>query len=234
MEKLVVVTGGTKGIGRAVIERFAREKYNIVTCSRNEDELRELQQKIEATYKVDFYFRTADMSQKEEVEAFGYFVKSIGQPVEVLVNNAGVFIPGTVLDEPQGNLEMMIDTNLYSAYYLTRMLAPAMKEARKGHIISMGSIAGITAYANGGSYAISKWAMLGFTKCIRQELKEFGVRVTSILPGATYTASWEGVELPVDRFMKPEDVAEVVWTAYHLSDRTVMEEVILRPQLGDI
>jgi short-subunit dehydrogenase len=129
---------------------------------------------------------------------------------------------------------LMINTNLYSAYYLTRKLVHRMKEARKGHIFSMGSIAGFTAYANGGSYAISKFALLGFTKCLREEMKPHGIRVTSILPGATKTASWDGVDLPEDRFMKVEDVADTVWLAYQLSDRTVMEEVILRPQLGDI
>jgi NADP-dependent 3-hydroxy acid dehydrogenase YdfG len=107
--------------------------------------------------------------------------------------------------------------------------------ARKsGHIYSIGSIAGLTAYANGGSYAISKWAMLGFTKCLRQELMPYNIKVTSILPGATYTASWEGVDLPIERFIKAEDVAETVWASYNLSPFSVVEEIVIRPQLGDL
>jgi short-subunit dehydrogenase len=98
----------------------------------------------------------------------------------------------------------------------------------------MCSIASIKAYPNGGSYAISKFALLGFSKVLREELKEFNVRVTAVLPGATRTASWDGVDLPEDRFMRAEDVAETVFSAYSLSERSVVEEIIIRPQLGDI
>jgi short-subunit dehydrogenase len=109
-----------------------------------------------------------------------------------------------------------------------------MKTLKSGHIFNMCSIASIKAYANGGSYAISKFALLGFSKCLREELKSFGIRVTAILPGATMTASWDGIDLPESRFMKVEDVADSVYAAYSLSTRSVVEEIIIRPQLGDI
>jgi short-subunit dehydrogenase len=128
----------------------------------------------------------------------------------------------------------MINSNVYSAYYVTRGLIQAMKDRRQGHIFNMGSIASIKANPNGGSYAISKFALLGFSKVLREELKEFGIRVTAVLPGATRTASWEGTVLPDERFMKVEDVAEAVYAAYSLSGRSVIEEMIIRPQLGDI
>jgi short-subunit dehydrogenase len=98
----------------------------------------------------------------------------------------------------------------------------------------MCSIASIKAYPNGGSYAISKFALLGFSKVLREELKEYGVRVTAVLPGATRTASWDAIDLPEDRFMRAEDVAETVFSAYSISERSVVEEIIIRPQLGDI
>ncbi|OYX13703.1 MAG: hypothetical protein B7Z16_15360 [Algoriphagus sp. 32-45-6] len=124
--------------------------------------------------------------------------------------------------------------NLFSAYYLIREFVGAMIQRKSGHVFSMGSIAGLTAYPNGGSYAVSKWAMLGMTKCLREELKPYHVKVTSILPGATLTDSWAGVDLPIERFIRAEDVAESVWGAYNLSPQSVVEEVIIRPQLGDI
>src|SRR6187551_1859801 len=98
-----------------------------------------------------------------------------------------------------------------------------MKAKRSGHIFNMCSIASIMAYPNGGSYTISKFAMLGFSKVLREELKPWGIRVSAILPGATFTASWEGVDLPEDRLMKPEDVADAVYGAYALSGRSVVE-----------
>lgn len=234
MSQSILVTGGTKGIGRAIMERFAREGYDVYTCARNAADLASMQQEFSEKYPtLRLFTMQADLSNMEEVKTFAKAVKSEVIP-DILVNNTGVFLPGSIYNEPEGNLELMMQTNLFSAYHLTRAFANEMIARKSGHVFSIGSIAGITAYANGGSYAISKWAMLGFTKCLRQELKEFNIRVTSILPGATFTASWEGVELPVERFMKAEDVAEAVWGAYNLSAFSVVEEMIIRPQLGDL
>ncbi|MBI3220608.1 MAG: SDR family oxidoreductase [Bacteroidetes bacterium] len=233
MNKLAVVTGGTKGIGRAIIERFAAASFDIATCARKEDDLKELKSAIESKHPVKVSTFVADMSSKEHIQHFAGKVKQL-QPVEVLVNNAGYFIPGSVLDEADGALESMINTNLYSAYNLSRLLVPAMRARKSGHVFNMCSIASIMAYPNGGSYAISKFALLGFSKVLREELKAHGVRVTSVLPGATLTASWDGVDLPDERLMKPEDVAETIFSAYSLSKRSVVEEILIRPQLGDL
>jgi len=174
------------------------------------------------------------MANKHQVDAFASFIRQLDQPVDVLINNAGYFIPGSIATEKDGALEDMMNANLYSAYHMTRALVDQMIARKSGHIFNMCSIASIKAYANGGSYAITKFALLGFSKCLREELKPVGIRVTSILPGATRTASWEGVDLPDERFMRVEDVAETVYGAYSLSQRSVVEEIIIRPQLGDI
>ncbi len=152
----------------------------------------------------------------------------------MLINNAGYFVPGEISTEPEGNLQSMIEANLYSAYHVTRGLVSQMKELRSGHIFNMCSIASFQAYENGGSYAISKFALLGFSKCLREELKEHRIKVTAVMPGATKTRSWEGTDLPDERFMKAADVADTVFAAYSLSPNTVVEEIIIRPQLGDI
>jgi short-subunit dehydrogenase len=234
MRKSILITGGTKGIGRAIVEKFAQEGFDIMTCSRNEKDLDSLREEINNKFPaIRILTVQADISKKEEVEKLAVAVKAFGIP-DVLVNNTGVFLPGAIHNEPEGNFEFMMQTNLFSAYHLTRALVGEMIARKSGHIFSMGSIAGMTAYPNGGSYAVSKWAMLGMTKCLREELKPFDIKVTSILAGATFTASWEGVDLPVERFMSAEDVADSVWGAYNLSPRTVVEELIIRPQLGDI
>lgn len=234
MRKSILVTGGTKGIGRALCFRFAQEGFDVATCSRHESDLNELKQELEKSFpEIHVLTEIADLSKKEEVLSFAKKVKKFAS-IDVLVNNTGIFLPGAIHNEPEGNFELMMNTNLFSAYYLVRALLPEMMERKSGHVFSMGSIAGTTAYPNGGSYAISKWAMLGMTKCLREEMKPYGIKVTSILPGATYTASWEGVDLPIERFMKAEDVADSVWAAYNLSPSSVVEEITIRPQLGDI
>ncbi|WP_026994669.1 SDR family oxidoreductase [Flectobacillus major] len=226
MKKTIVVTGGTKGIGRAIVEKFAREQYQVFTCARSEDPT------LAALENVIFF--RADLSKKQEVLAFADLVKQQAPRIDILVNNTGFFIPGQIHNENDGTLEAMIETNVYSAYYLTRAFVGDMITAKAGHIFNICSTASITAYTNGGSYCISKFALLGMSKVLREELKPHLVRVTSILPGATYTNSWAGVDLPIERFMRSEDVAEVIWTAYQMPASTVLEEILLRPQLGDI
>ena len=234
MNKLIVVTGGTKGIGRAILEKFAAAGFDVATCARTQADLEVVKAGLEKNYRTRVFVHTADVSVRSQVKAFSEFVTSLNRPVDVLVNNAGYFVPGKITEEPDGSLESMINSNVYSAYYVTRGLIQAMKDRRQGHIFNMGSIASIKAYPNGGSYAISKFALLGFSKVLREELKEFGIRVTAVLPGATKTASWEGSDLADERFMKVEDVADAVYAAYSLSGRSVVEEMIIRPQLGDI
>jgi len=235
MNKLAVITGGTKGIGKATVLKFLAEGFDIVTCARSSNDLKTLQNELLEGYSnQEFWCQQADLSNKAALLNFAKFVNELDRPVDVLVNNSGLFIPGSVYNEDDGNLEKMIETNLYSAYHLTRALIDGMIKNRNGHVFTLGSVASIQAYDNGGSYSISKFALLGFTKSLREEMKEFGVKVTSILAGATLTASWEGVDLPESRFIKSEDIASAIFGAYSLSDSAVVEEILVRPQLGDI
>jgi short-subunit dehydrogenase len=235
MNRLIVVTGGTKGIGRAVVDKFAEQGFDIAFCARNKEELAKATEQLKAKHNsIHIYSKATDMANRIQVQAFVDFIVGLKRPVDILVNNAGYFVPGSISTEPEGTLESMIHANLYSAYYTTRGLVHEMKNRKSGHIFNICSIASIKAYANGGSYAITKFAMLGLSKCLREELKEFGIRVTAVMPGATKTASWDGVDLPDERFMMVEDVAETIYAAYALSGRSVVEEVIIRPQLGDI
>jgi short-subunit dehydrogenase len=224
MNPTIVVTGGTKGIGKAIADKFAQNNFSVIVCARNPPQ--------KPAENITYF--QADLSKKEEVLAFADFVKSQTSKVDILVNNTGFFLPGQVHDEPEGTLEAMINTNLYSAYNLTRALVGGMIQEKSGHIFTICSTASITAYTNGGSYCISKFALLGMSKVLREELKPHNIRVTSVLPGATMTDSWAGVEIPEERFMKSTDVAEVIWATFVLSKNTVIEEILLRPQLGDL
>lgn len=145
-----------------------------------------------------------------------------------------MYLPGGVLDEPEGQVEQLMQVNLYSAYYLTRQLAPGMSERGSGHIFNICSVASLLALPGGGSYTVTKFALLGWSKALREELKEQGVKVTSIMPGATWSDSWKGVSLPESRLMQATDIADTLWAAYQLSPSAVVEDIVLRPQLGDL
>ncbi len=231
----VIITGATKGIGRAVAELFAAQGANLAVCSRNAADLASMKNQFKMDYpEIEVLTEVVDVSKKDQVEHFAERILEQWDDVTVLVNNAGLFYPGEILQEEDGKMEQMVETNLYSAYHLTRKIAPVMAEKGKGHIFNMCSIASLFAYPNGGSYTISKFAMLGFSKVLREELKNKGVKVTSVLPGATWSASWEGAPFPEDRLMPAEDIAHLVLNAFQLSNQSVVEEIIVRPQLGDL
>ena len=231
----IVITGATKGIGRAIAEKFAAEGFNIAVCARSQSDLDDMKAAFAAAYPtVEFISKATDVSDKEQLAAFAKLVLEKFDKIDILVNNAGVFIPGEVHKEDEGMLEKQIETNLYSAYRMTRHVIPKMIEQKDGHVFNMCSTASVVAYPNGGSYCVSKFALLGFSKVLREELKMQNIRVTSLLPGATYTASWEGVELPQERFIKAADLGDIVYNTWQLSKQTVIEEIMLRPQLGDI
>ncbi|MEN9371341.1 MAG: hypothetical protein RLZZ64_416 [Bacteroidota bacterium] len=230
----VVITGASQGLGKCMAEHFAKDGHDLFLCSRNMDKLQAWQAKLMADHKVQITSFNFDLSIEEEVKKFAAQVLAATDHIDILINNAGTYEPGSTYNEPEGQLAKVMDLNLFSAYHLTRALLPGMLARKKWHIFNMCSIAALKAYDNGGAYSISKWALTGYTKNLREEMKPYNIKVSMIHPGATYTPSWEQSGLPPSRFMKPEDVAQMVLTSCKLSDQACVEEIIMRPQLGDI
>lgn len=231
MNKSVIISGGSQGIGKALVKKFLREGFNVYTCGRQAEKLADLEQELSNPALKTL---VADLSQKNQVKDFANWILTHEKSIDVLINNAGFFMPGQIQNEEEGVLEAQIEANLYSAYHLTKALLPSFQAKKSGHIFTICSTASITAYSAGGSYCISKFALLGFTKVLREELKTQGIKVTAVLPGATLTPAWDGVDLPDSRFIPADDVAETIYSAYQMSPSTVLEEILIRPQLGDI
>ena len=174
-----------------------------------------------------------DLSDKNATQAFAHWCLQSGTP-DIVVNNAGQYISGGIYDEADGNLEKMMAVNLYSAYHLTRCFLPLMTAQKKGHIFNICSIASLHAYANGGGYSISKFAMMGFSKNLREELKPHHIKVTAVYPGAVMTDSWSDFDNSAKRIMEPSDIAIMVLAASKLSPQAVVEDIVLRPLYGDL
>jgi len=235
MNKKVIVSGATKGIGRAIVLAMASDGCDVAFCARTAEDVQKFEELLSDKYPDQHFLGVVtDVSIKSQIEAFGERVLNAFDHIDILVNNAGVFLPGALLGEDDGMLELQLNTNLISAYALTRVVAPHMVEQKSGHIINICSVAGIQAYPNGGSYCISKFALRGFSLILREELKESGVKVTNVVPGATWSDSWKGTDLPDSRLMSPEDVAKAVLDLTNMSASSVVEEIIIRPQLGDL
>jgi short-subunit dehydrogenase len=233
----IVITGASKGLGKAIAEAFAKDKegHQFFLCARNEAGLEAAGKDLAEYYPQNkIYTKTCDVADKTSLHQFAEWIHANATKVDILVNNAGVYLPGSAYGEDNGMLEKMMGANLYSAYHLTRMILPGMIAQKGGHVFNICSIASIMAYPNGGAYSISKFALYGFSKNLREEMKPHGIKVTHVLPGAAYTDSWSGSGIDPKRIMEAADVAQMVYAAAQLSPQACVEEIILRPQLGDM
>ena len=236
----IVITGASKGIGKAIATVFAAEGATLFLCARNEVALYNTVAELQTAYPTcTIKAKPVDLSVKEQAKSFGAWVlagiaNTPSGKIDILVNNAGNFVPGSTCQEEDGALEKMMDINLYSAYHLTRTLLPSMMEAKKALIVNMCSIASLSAYNNGGSYSISKFALMGYTKNLREELKPSLIKVMGVYPGAVMTDSWGDFDNSSERIMKASDIANMILAASKLSAQAVVEDIILRPLLGDL
>jgi short-subunit dehydrogenase len=230
----VIITGASKGIGRAIALAFAVEGCRLILCARNLDKLEvfadEIKQQFPQTSVETF---AADLSEKSQVTNFGNFCLGFGSP-DIVVNNAGIYLPGSCINEEDGFMERMMALNFYSAYHLTRSLVPYMIKASKGHVFNICSVASLKAYPGGAGYSISKFALDGLSQNLRHELMPHGIKVTAVFPGAVFTDSWGDFDNSQLRIMEAADIAKMILAASKLSAQAVVEEIIIRPQLGDL
>jgi short-subunit dehydrogenase len=231
----VVITGASRGLGFAMAEAFAADGHDLYLTARNEVKLYQALESLMSRFPNQVVkARAFDLTYKQGAFDFGKWILGLGVETDVLINNAGIFEPGLIVDEPEGQLENMLNVNLMSAYHLTRTLLPSMMKRRSGHIFNISSVAGLQPYPNGGSYSISKFALSGFSKNLREELKSYSIKVTGIYPGAVYTDSWAGSGVSPERIMKPSDIADSILHISKLSHQAVVEEIIFRPLEGDL
>lgn len=231
----IIITGASKGIGYAIAEAFASGGHTLFLCARNEEELKTAAAELQKKYPDStIHAQVCNVTNAHQRKVFSVWVMREARTIDVLINNAGKFLPGSVHNEPAGTLEQMIETNLYSVYHLTRLFINQMMEQKTGHIFNLCSVASIKAYDNGGSYSISKFALLGFSKNLREEMKPYGVKVTAVIPGATMSDSWAGANIDPQRIMESKDVAQMVYVASQLSPQATVEDIVMRPQLGDL
>ena len=233
MRKLVVISGGSRGIGLALAHRFAQEGFAVAFSGRNQEALRQAEAEL-SIYGTPTYPFAGDMGDPEVVVSWANELKQLEEELAIIILNAGKFQVGGFLEENWADFRALMALNLESAYLLAKELVPVLVEKRSGHLFVMGSIAGLMAHPQSAGYTISKFALQGLTKVLRETLKPHGVRVTGVLPGGTYTESWANVPVSPERLMPVEDIAELVWSAFQLSKRSVVEEIVVRPQLGDV
>ena len=198
-----VVTGASRGIGRAVARRLAAQ-YRVIAIARDEKELRRLSEEI-ASAGGDCHPLTVDLAQPAAIDTAMRDLEA-----DVLVNNAGVITKKPLVDLTSAEWHAMMDVNVNALYHVTRQLLPGMIARRRGHIVNIASIAGRSAFPGGTGYVATKHAVLGFSESLMLEVREFGVRVSVVMPGSVATDMIVGDSTDQSWMLKPEDVADVV------------------------
>ena len=227
----VLITGASKGIGKAIALEMAKIGHNLALCARNKVELEILKQEILTLYNIKIFAMPCDCGVKQEVLNFTNLAQQALGNFNVLVNNVGVFKPSYILDEDDEILISQLNTNLLSAYYFYKIIGKTMRYNTFGHIFNICSVASLETLPQAGSYCVTKAAMLSLNNVMREELKEFGVKVTAILPGATYTPSWEGLGGIPQNFVQANDIAIALSNTLNMSANAYTEQIIIKSLL---
>jgi short-subunit dehydrogenase len=232
---IVLITGASQGIGSAIAEQFAAARVGpLVLVARNVDNLREVAIRCKKLGAPRVEAFECDCSNAASVEEMASAVLRRFKRVDVLINNAGRFKAAPFVDTSIADFDNIIEANLRSVFLVSKAFVPGMIERGGGDIYNMGSVASFKGLPNASSYCAAKFGVLGLTRVMREELKTAGIRVSCVMPGATFSPSWDGSGVPKARMMPAEDVAKAFLDIYRMGRNTVVEEIVLRPQLGDL
>jgi NAD(P)-dependent dehydrogenase (short-subunit alcohol dehydrogenase family) len=230
------ITGASKGIGLACAKALASQGMHVVMSSRHRQEL------IDAVTKIrqDGYDARAvqcDVSNEEDVDwAIKSIIKAYGQGPDILINNAGISPYYDIEEMTTEIFDSVIATNLTGNFLCAKAVLPEMIRKGSGTIIQMLSIASVKAFAGGTAYGASKFGALGFTNALREEVRDKGIKVVAVMPGAVETSAWDEQERDAyhSRMMQPEDIAQAVSDILRQPQRTMIEEIVIRPIGGDL
>jgi 3-oxoacyl-[acyl-carrier protein] reductase len=224
--KSVVITGAGKGIGKALALALAKEGANLGLISRTSGDLEALKSALSEVYDVKVSYAVADISVQEEAERAVDSLQNDLGAFDALINNAGIAKFGTLVEMDPGDWKRHFEINLFGTYHVTRAVLPAMIARSSGNIINISSTAGERGFATGSAYCSSKFALMGMTEALAQEVRKHNIRVTALAPSTVNTGLAADAGLNIgdeDRMMQPEDVAELVLTALKLPDRVFLK-----------
>jgi NAD(P)-dependent dehydrogenase (short-subunit alcohol dehydrogenase family) len=227
--RVALVTGGTRGIGEAIVRRLARDGFSVVLSGRTEDSARQAAERLRAEGH-DVRGRGADSRREEEVRALIDFVGREMSRLDVLVNNAGVGGFDRVDRLSGETFREIVETNLFGPFYAIRHAVPLLKSSGGGFIVNIGSLASVNAFAGGAAYNASKFGLLGLSDAAMLDLRHEGIRTAIVLPGSVATEFTHSSGRSSSSWMlSPEDVAEAVADLVRFPDRAIASRIDLRP-----
>lgn len=224
--KNAIVTGSSKGLGKSIAEALAAKGYRVWISARNENELEQCKKEIEATTRGKVMVDAVDYMDSHAVEHYAKKLHEQCPTVDVLVNNAGIYVPDTLLDQ-ESKLEAHMRVNFETAYTITQHLLPRMAEQRAGFIFNVCSVVNRQPRISASSYTISKFALWGYHQLLHKTMLAHQVKVCGFFPSSINTSSWDGANAPVDEFVQPEDIALLITTIMEMKAGTVPSEIDL-------
>ena len=233
--KNALITAATKGIGRAISIALAKQGINVAVCARGEKDLVDLKTELlTINPNIKVFTAATDVSVKAQVLKFAADAEQELGNINIIVNNAGIYEPYSILDDNEDTFQKGISTNLAPAYELYRYFGKKLIAAGEGHIFNICSVASLNPVVEAGTYSVTKFALLGLTKVMRLELQAHKVKVTAIIPGSTLTSSWDEVEVDKNTMVMPEDIASAVVNCYKMSPGANVDEIIIKPVTGQV
>jgi 3-oxoacyl-[acyl-carrier protein] reductase len=226
--KVALITGASRGIGRAIAHRLASMGASVAICGRDRNALAQTTSSLEES-GVRVFSRVADVSRTPEInELVAQAVTTLG-PITILVNNAGMGLFGPAHEKTEADWDGVMNTNLKSVFLVSRAVVPSMIRQGKGDIINISSLAGKNTFAGGGIYCASKWGVMGLSSCMAEDLRDHGIRVSVICPGSVATEfSGRGPKDPA-KALVAEDVAHAVEAIVTQRPGSFLSEIHLRP-----
>ncbi|AJS57650.1 3-ketoacyl-ACP reductase [Paenibacillus sp. IHBB 10380] len=224
--RTAIITGAGKGIGLAIATSLAQEGVHLGLIARTATDLEMLRDSLVAKYGIKVSIATADVSVQSDVDTAVAALKEQLGTIDILINNAGIAEFGTLLEMEPEVWERIMQVNLMGTYYVTRAVLPTMIEQNMGNIINVASTAGEKGFATGSAYCASKFAVLGLTESVLQEVRKFNIRVVALTPSTVNTDLARNAGLKVgdeDRMMQPEDVAELALATLKLPQRVFVK-----------
>jgi NAD(P)-dependent dehydrogenase (short-subunit alcohol dehydrogenase family) len=223
-----VVTGATRGIGRAIAEYLLRAGAAVAICGRSQESVDGAVAELKQSTGGEVFGAPADVSDWDQVARFFGAVESRFGSLDILVNNAGVGVFRPIQDMSRADWDRTINVNLTGAFYCCHHALPLLRKRDSGYIIQISSLAGINAFAGGAAYNASKFGLNGFSEAIMQDLRYENIRVSYIMPGSVDTGFTSRPE-QADWKIAPADIAEIVLSLLRMPSRTLVSRVEVRP-----
>jgi short-subunit dehydrogenase len=233
--KNALITGATKGMGRAIAFAFAKQGLNLAICSRNIKDLEQIKAKLQSINQdISIVTVQADASKKDQLLNFAQKAEAELGQIHVIVNNVGIYQPTSIMDDAEDTFDILMNANLRPAYELYRYFGKKLATAKNGHIFNICSIAAITPVTEAGTYTVTKAATLSLSNIMRLEMQQYGVKVTSVIPGSTLTSSWDGMQVDANKMVLPDDIASAVIAIYNMSAGANVNEITITPVFGQV